>query len=374
MSGSSRRGSFRAIAEHPAFRAARRMIVTVVGATLLAVGVAFLVLPGPAFVVIPVALGVLATEYVWARRLLERVRERLRRGGDADETDEAAVSEEPRPRVLVMAGARGGAREEEFVAACGAPHRALVEVAGEPILVHVLRAIRGTTALGPVHLSTDGRGEALARDAIARSDLAAPARWHRSAQSPAHSVLTALDDGLAPLPALVTTADHALLTPALLEDFVSRARATGADFVVGVVPADLVLERFSGAVRTLLRFRDETLCGANLYFLGAAGGRAAVETWTAVEADRKRPVRLLRHFGWIPALRFALRRLRFDEALEIASRRFGCRVAAVRLSDPEAAVDVDRVSDRDLVDSVLRARQAAPSTCSPSATTRSSSS
>ncbi|MEX2206269.1 MAG: PGPGW domain-containing protein [Myxococcota bacterium] len=55
-------------------RAAWRSIVLVVGGTVLAIGVAMVVLPGPAFVVIPAGLAILATEFVWARRLLVRVR------------------------------------------------------------------------------------------------------------------------------------------------------------------------------------------------------------------------------------------------------------------------------------------------------------
>ena len=52
----------------------RRVIVSVVGATILLIGIALLVLPGPAFVVIPLGLAILATEYAWARRWLGRVR------------------------------------------------------------------------------------------------------------------------------------------------------------------------------------------------------------------------------------------------------------------------------------------------------------
>src|SRR6266567_1077571 len=52
----------------------KRVIVSVVGATVLLIGIALLVLPGPAFVVIPVGLAILATEYAWARRWLRKVR------------------------------------------------------------------------------------------------------------------------------------------------------------------------------------------------------------------------------------------------------------------------------------------------------------
>src|SRR5213083_1369060 len=52
----------------------RRVIVSVVGATVLLIGIALLVLPGPAFVVIPLGLATLATEYAWARRWLKKAR------------------------------------------------------------------------------------------------------------------------------------------------------------------------------------------------------------------------------------------------------------------------------------------------------------
>ena len=53
----------------------RRVIVSVVGTTVLLIGIALLVLPGPAFMVIPVGLAILATEYAWARRWLRKVRQ-----------------------------------------------------------------------------------------------------------------------------------------------------------------------------------------------------------------------------------------------------------------------------------------------------------
>jgi tellurite resistance protein TerC len=52
----------------------RKIVIGVIGTTILLIGVALIVLPGPAFVVIPIGLGVLASEFVWARRVLRRGR------------------------------------------------------------------------------------------------------------------------------------------------------------------------------------------------------------------------------------------------------------------------------------------------------------
>lgn len=58
-------------------RQAKRLIVIVIGFTVLLIGLALIVLPGPAFVVIPIGLGILATEFAWARKLLHRVKNKV---------------------------------------------------------------------------------------------------------------------------------------------------------------------------------------------------------------------------------------------------------------------------------------------------------
>jgi len=58
-----------------ALRFARKVVVAVIGATVLVIGIALIVLPGPAVIVIPRGLAILATEFLWARRLLRRVRQ-----------------------------------------------------------------------------------------------------------------------------------------------------------------------------------------------------------------------------------------------------------------------------------------------------------
>lgn len=54
--------------------AARKVIVSVIGGTIVCFGITLLVLPGPAFIVIPIGLAVLATEFVWAKKLLIRAK------------------------------------------------------------------------------------------------------------------------------------------------------------------------------------------------------------------------------------------------------------------------------------------------------------
>ena len=58
----------------PNLKFLKRIVVAIVGFSVLLVGVAMIILPGPAFIVIPLGLAILATEFVWAHKLLEKAK------------------------------------------------------------------------------------------------------------------------------------------------------------------------------------------------------------------------------------------------------------------------------------------------------------
>ena len=52
----------------------RKLFIAIIGGTVLLIGVALIVLPGPAFIVIPIGLAILATEFAWARSMVNRAK------------------------------------------------------------------------------------------------------------------------------------------------------------------------------------------------------------------------------------------------------------------------------------------------------------
>ncbi len=81
------------------YRAARRIAIGVIGASLLLAGIAMILLPGPAILVIPLALTILGIEFAWARRWLRRARARTR---EVTESwfDRPRASERPSARLI----------------------------------------------------------------------------------------------------------------------------------------------------------------------------------------------------------------------------------------------------------------------------------
>ena len=81
---------------HLTYKAARRMVVGVVGVTVLIIGVVMLVTPGPALIVIPVGLAILSIEFTWAKAWLKRLRESI---STRNSNDLNSRAEEHRDRV-----------------------------------------------------------------------------------------------------------------------------------------------------------------------------------------------------------------------------------------------------------------------------------
>ena len=69
---------------HFTYKAARRIVIAVAGATVLAIGVIMIVTPGPAFILIPVGLAILSIEFTFARRWLKKLRETISRNSADD--------------------------------------------------------------------------------------------------------------------------------------------------------------------------------------------------------------------------------------------------------------------------------------------------
>jgi len=85
-------------------------------------------------------------------------------------------------------------------------------------------------------------------------------------------------------------------------------------------------------------------------------GRSAANFWRKVESQRKKTLRVIAGLGWLNLLLYLLKRPSLAEGLERISKRIGLRAGAIILPFPEAAVDVDTLSDWKMVESIVAER------------------
>lgn len=258
---------------------------------------------------------------------------------------------------LVLAGSRGEA--DPLAEATGLRHRALLDVAGVPMLLRVVRTLDAMPEVGRIIVSIDDPAALNEQPELAARVEDGSLEVHQSLSSPSHSVLDVLENVASGGRVLVTTADHALLTPEIAGHFLSRVERSKADVLVGLVSRRVIEARFPDTTRTYLHMRGDAWSGANLFAFRTPDGRRAAAFWRRAESFRKQPWRLVGTFGPVNLLLFLLRRLDLDAALERASKVIGTRVAAVTLPFAEAAVDVDRPSDLELVTRLLAKKRSA---------------
>jgi hypothetical protein len=244
-------------------------------------------------------------------------------------------------RALVLAGARPG--PDPVAAYGGAAHKALILLDGQPMLERVVAALR---AAGFERIAVSASAPEVAD--LARSLGAEPLAAQAGPSLSALAGVRALGT-----PVLITTADHALLRAEWVERFVADCPAD-ADIGVLLASRPVVTAAAPGTRRTWLRFADGDWSGCNLFLVRTERGMAALELWRSVEADRKRPWRIVRRLGPLTLARYLLRRLTLAEAVARLGQLCGVRAAAVASPFGLAAVDVDKPADLDLVRAILR--------------------
>jgi GTP:adenosylcobinamide-phosphate guanylyltransferase len=246
---------------------------------------------------------------------------------------------------ILLAGSRPG--RDEFAHQFGTDMKALIAVGGEPMVRRPLRALLASQSIGRVVVLSQ------APDRISDVVPSDPRLGFRTSRGTiADTMLEICVDPETRWPLLVTTADHALLTPEMVDQF-ARA-AAGADVAVGVVERSNLLSRLPKTERTWLKFRGGAYTGANLFALRSPAVRPAIELWRSVEQDRKKAWRVISLLGPGVLLCVALRLVSIDEVMAQLGGRLGLAIWAVQLHDPLAGVDVDKPADHTLVEAILR--------------------
>lgn len=248
------------------------------------------------------------------------------------------------PAALVLAGTRPGG--DPFAQSVGVPHKALIEIDGRTLLERVVSALRDA-GIDRIAVSCNPGPVAELAHGLKVETIAAE-------NGPSASVAAAFEKLGAPM--VVTTSDHALLEGAWVRELVTGTPET-ADLSVMMAERSVIEGALPSARRTYLRFADGDWSGCNLFYLRTPRARNAIDIWSTVEADRKRPWRIAARLGISTLFQMILRRLTLAEGLARLGKRIGVVASLVAASDGLAAVDVDKPEDLEAVRQILQDRK-----------------
>ncbi len=204
------------------------------------------------------------------------------------------LPEGDRVNALILAGSRGP--DDPMAKAANVSHKALLPVAGVPMLLRVVEALRAMPGIARIYVCIENERVVLQVPALEALHRDRALEILPAADSPATSVAAALRHIELTQPLLVTTGDHPLLTPAILQRFVDTA-PKDCDLAVALAPADIVAAAYPGAIRTFYRLGKQRFSGCNLFLVRSSNVARVANFWRRMETHRKRPLRLIWEIG-----------------------------------------------------------------------------
>lgn len=219
--------------------------------------------------------------------------------------------------------------------------KALIEVAGKPMVSHSIEALRACPSVERVVVVTGGLPVGKwsdGADAVIEAD-----------GSIVHKVLRAIQHLGRERPLLVTSSDIPLVGREAIEDLLERCREKEADFYYPIISRADAERAFPGAKRTYARVREGTFTGGNMALIDPAVVERNIELCERLYALRKSPVKLLWVLGPIFVVKFFLRLLDIAQLEARVSELIGGRATAVMTPYASIGFDVDKDSDLEAV-------------------------
>jgi len=262
---------------------------------------------------------------------------------------------QPKFTAVVLAADRGP--DDPVARAAGARCKSMAPIDGAPMVFRVLDALLASTEINARTLCGPPQSIVELEPELGARIRSGEVGWMENKQTPSTSAYHVLQSLPEQTPVLLTTADHAMLSPRIVDYFCAGARNTGCDVVAGVARHEAVTKAYPQTQRTATHLQDGSYCGCNLFAFLTPRARRAADFWRQVETQRKKPLRVIRVLGVMAVLRYLLGQLSLAEALERVSRRLGFKAGAVIIPFPEAAIDVDSVKDWKLVEEIVKGQR-----------------
>jgi len=236
---------------------------------------------------------------------------------------------------VVLAGQRPGI-VDPLAAEAGISHKCLVPIDGEPLINHVVAALRATPGIERLRIVVEPDMFGTIEAGLAGEQP--PIEFIAAAGNLADSVFAGaqgLDQSI-----IVTTADNVLLTPEAVRQMLEKLQR-GVDVALAMATKASVLAAHSEGQRRFYRFSDNEYSNCNLYAFAGARAISAAESFRSGGQFAKKPLRLVMAVGVVNVLLMLRGKLSLRNALERLSRRLKLRIEPVVLRDGSHAIDVD---------------------------------
>ena len=141
---------------------------------------------------------------------------------------------------------------------------------------------------------------------------------------------------------LVVSSDIPALKSEMVDWLVETCMETKDDLYYGVCTREVMEARFPGSKRTYTKLKDMELCGADIHISHVRMATEHLDTWEALMGSRKSPLRQAGIVGLGTLFAFLTRSDTLEQMVQRISKRIGIKGRAIVWSHAEACMDVDK--------------------------------
>jgi GTP:adenosylcobinamide-phosphate guanylyltransferase len=233
--------------------------------------------------------------------------------------------------------------------------KALVDVAGKPMIQWVLDALGGAKKVNKVIIV----GLSPKNQLTCKKPLYYVSNQGRMLANIVAGVNKALEINRRNKYVLIVSSDIPAIKPEMVDWLIETCMETKDDIYYGVCPRDVMEARFPDSRRTYTHLKDMDVCGADMNITHVRMATEHLDLWESLIGSRKSPLKQASLIGFGTLFALFTRRLTLEDAVRRVSERIGIRGRAVVWSHAEPCMDVDKPSQLELLREDLARQQAA---------------
>jgi molybdopterin-guanine dinucleotide biosynthesis protein A len=152
----------------------------------------------------------------------------------------------------------------------------------------------------------------------------------------------------------VISSDIPLIKSSCIDNFLRKCKREDSEAFYPIMKKEDILKKYPKAERTYLKLKEGYFCGGNFVLMNGNLFKERKDLFIEAIKNRKNVLKLAKFFGFRTILKFAIGRLSIKEAERKVSEIVGLNVCAVKISHPEAMIDLDKESDLKLIKESLK--------------------
>ena len=251
---------------------------------------------------------------------------------------------------LILAGSSTPEKDRLVEYTRGGP-KALIPIAGEPMIAYVIRALSGSRYIR--HMVVVGFEKPLDIDSPVPIDyIPAPGAMVDNFLAGMQYIADQWPETVA---IVGSSSDIPLITAPMVDEFIASCLRSDYDLYYNVVERSVMEGRFPTSERSYVRLREGSFAGGDLSMLRPAAMQANLELVRALAGERKSVQHQARLIGWRTLALLLLRRLSIPRAEARVSQVLGIRGRLVICPHPEIGMDVDKPFQLEIVRAELEA-------------------